>query len=289
MKIFKTILIFVFFILIVACSSIKSPKLIDIDRFELIQDKSDDLILKSDIKIYNPNRFSISSKDVSFNLYLDTLYLGKGNIDNGLMLIKKDTSLISSSLKLRKDQLYSLINLRDSVSLKILGSSAIPLISKRHYFDLEYKINISEFISRIAQNIIEDINIQINKVRIKKVDFSNIHLEVTFGLDNKTEMECVVKQMNINVYKTDNYKELLSSSIIKNSFRVNPMSLNEFSLDVKVNTLKMSTTFLSNTLSNNNSLFIELTSKVEYKNIEVPYSIKRRVDYNPKTLEILLK
>ncbi len=289
MRIHKKILIPLLLILITACSPIKSPNLIDVDRFEIVGDKTDQLFLNSDLRIYNPNRFSISSNDVSFNLYLDTLYLGKGSIDSGLMLTKKDTSLVSSSIILKKDQLYSLINLKDSVTLKILGSSAIPIISTRHYFDYEYKLDINDFISRIAQKIIEDVNIQIKNVNIKKVDLRSIVMEITFSLDNKTKIECGINQMDIKIYKSENYKELISSSIIKESFIVNPMSLNEFTLDARVNTFKMGAAFLVNTLSNKNSLFIELTSKVEYNNIEIPYSIKRRVDYNPRTLEILLR
>ena len=257
MRILKKILIPLLFILITACSPIKSPNLIDVYRFEIAEDKYDQLVLNSDLKIYNPNRFSFSSNDVSFNLFLDTLYLGKGSFDNGLILTKKDTSLISSSIILKKDQLYSLMNLKDSVTLKILGSSAIPLISTRHYFDLEYKLDIDDFISRIAQNIIEDVNIQIKKVSIKKVDLRSIFMEITFGLYNKTKIECGINQMNINVYKSDNYKELISSSTIKESFILNPMSLNEFTQDARVNTFKMGTAFLANTLSNKNSLFID--------------------------------
>lgn len=289
MKILKKILIPFLLILIAACSPIKSPKLIDVNRLEILEDKSDQLILNSDVKVYNPNRFSISSNDVNFNLFLDTLYLGKGSVDDGLMLTRKDTSLIYSSIILKKDQLFSLINLKDSVSLKIVGSSALPLISKRHYFDLEYKVDIYNFISRIAQNIIEDVNIEIKNVSIKKVDLRSIFMEITFGLDNKTKIECGINQMKINIYKTDNYKELISSSMIKESFKVNPMSLNQFTLDARVNTFEMGTAFLANTLSNKNSLFIELASKVEYNNIEIPYSIKRRIDYNPRTLKILLR
>ena len=95
--------------------------------------------------------------------------------------------------------------------------------------------------------------------------------------------------MNINVYKSENYKEILSSSVIKESFILNPMSLNEFTLDVRVNTLKMGAAFLTNSLKNKNSLYIEITSKLKYDNIEIPYSLKRRIDYNPITLEILLR
>ena len=292
MKVFKALFIFFIFILIlfiVACSSIKNPKLIDVDGFKIIDNKSDTLILISELSIYNPNRFSISSKDVSYDLFIDTLHVGKGNFANGLLLPKKDTTLISSSFVLKKTRLNSLINLKDSVSIKILGSTLIPYINKRHYFDLDYNINPNDLIYLLTNNIIKDVDVQITKVRIKKIDFKNIDLEITFGLDNKTKMECVVNQMNISVYKSNNYKELLGSSIIKDSFTIKPMSLNEFKLEVKVNTLKMGTAFLSNSLSNNNSLFIKVNSKLKYNNVEIPIKIKKRVDYNPVTLEILLK
>ena len=51
----------------------------------------------------------------------------------------------------------------------------------------------------------------------------------------------------------------------------------------------MGAAFFSNTMSNKNSFFIEASSKVEYNNIEIPITIKRKIDYNPLTLEIELK
>ena len=93
----------------------------------------------SDISIFNPNWFEISAEDVSFNLYIDTFFIGNGNIEKTMVLPKKDTSIISSTLNIQKRLLNSFIDLKDSVSLHILGSTAIPYISKLYYFDFEYK------------------------------------------------------------------------------------------------------------------------------------------------------
>ena len=289
MKIYIKIFILSLSVFTTRCTSIENPKLIGIESFEIVKNKSDQLTMNSDVRIYNPNRFSISSDNVSFNLFLDSLYLGKGSLSDDLTLTKKDTSLISSSIILNKRHLYSLINLKDSVSLKIIGSTEIPIISRTHYFDLEYKLDIESLISKVSQKIINDLKIKINEVRIKKVDLKNILMEITVGLNNKTEIGSSISKMNINVYKSENYKEILSSSVIKESFILNPMSLNEFTLDVRVNTLKMGAAFLTNSLKNKNSLYIEITSKLKYDNIEIPYSLKRRIDYNPITLEILLR
>ena len=108
-------------------------------------------------------------------------------------------------------------------------------------------------------------------------------------LDNKSEMECKIKKLDVKVYKTSNYKDVVGSSKIKDSFIIQADSFNEFKSQVKVNTLSMASAIFSNTMSNKNTLFIKASSMVEYNNIEIPFTIKRRVDYNPLTLEIELK
>jgi len=276
-------------LIFIGCSPFENPKFINLDSIELVDDQTENLVLISKVSVYNPNVYSISSKDVSFNLYVDDLLLGIGKIQNELILSKNDTTQVLSSLIIKKSQLKSFINMKDSIYLNIIGSTDIPYISKKYYFDFQYKLNTDDFISLFTEQIINDINVQISKVKIKKIDFSNIDLEVTFVLDNKSKMECVIKEMGLNIFKTKEHKDLLGTSKIKESFTVKADTLNEFNLVVKVNTLKMGTAFFSNSLTNKNSLFIEVNSKVNYNNIEIPYSINKRVDYNPLTLEIQLK
>ena len=64
----------------VACSSIEDPKFISVDKIELLEESSDELIVTSDISIFNPNWFEISAEDVSFNLYIDAFFVGFDNV-----------------------------------------------------------------------------------------------------------------------------------------------------------------------------------------------------------------
>ena len=50
----------------------------------------------------------------------------------------------------------------------------------------------------------------------------------------------------------------------------------------------MGSALLSNTIGNSNSFYIKVNSIVKYNKLEIPIIIKRRVDYNPLTLEIKL-
>jgi LEA14-like dessication related protein len=292
MKFLKSIFVILFLAIIMfllACSSIEDPKFISIDKIELLEERSDELIVTSDISIFNPNWFEISAEDVSFNLYIDTFYIGNGNIEKIMVLPKKDTSIISSTLNIQKKLLASFSDLKDSVSLHILGSTAIPYVSRRYYFDFDYKIYIHDFITLFADKVMQDVDVKISEISISKIDIQNIYLDVVFMLYNKSEMACKIKKLDVKVYKTSNYKDVVGNSKIKDSFTIQADSFNEFKSQVKVNTLSMASAIFSNNMSNKNTLFIKANSIVEYNNIDIPITIKRSVDYNPLTLEIELK
>ena len=135
----------------------------------------------------------------------------------------------------------------------------------------------------------QDVDVKISEISISKIDLQHIYLDVIFMLHNKSEMECKIKKLDVKVYKTNNYKDVVGSSKIKDSFIIQADSFNEFKSQVKVNTLSMASAIFSNTMSNKNTFFIKASSVLEYNNIEIPFTIKRRIDYNPLTLEIELK
>ena len=292
MKFLKSIFVILFLAVImffVACSSIEEPKFISVDKIELLEERSGELIVNSDISIFNPNWFEISAEDVSFNLYIDTFYIGNGNIEKTMVLPKKETSIISSNFNIKKILLDSFSDLKDSVSLHILGSTAIPYVSRRYYFDFEYKIYIQDFITLFADKLMQDVDVKISEISISKIDIQNIYLDVIFMLYNKSAMECKINMLDVKVYRKSDYKDVIGVSKIKDSFIIQSDSFNEFKSQVKVNAFSMASAIFSNTMSNKNELFIKVISLVEYNNIEIPFTIKRRVGYNPLTLEIELK
>ena len=273
---------------ITSCSSIKTPELNSINNIEITNENSENIFLVSEISVFNPNRFSISTKDISFNLYVDSLYVGKGEVDNELILAKNESTNINTSLVINKSNLKSFSSLKDSVSLNILGSSTIPYISKKYYFDLKYNIYPNDLISFFTERLMEDIKIKITEVKLKKLNIKNILLDFVFVLDNKSLMECKVKNLDIKLFKTNAYKDLIGSSEIKDEFTVESNTINQFESQLKMNILKIGTAFFLNSINNENSFFIEVNSIIEYNNLELPITIKRRIDYNPLTLEIEL-
>lgn len=283
------IILFAIFGFTISCTSFETPKIMSVDDVQITREDSESLFIDSKINVYNPNSFSISTKDISFNLYIDSVYIGKGDNINKLVLGKKTNSNINSSLIIKKSKLKTFLNLKDSITLKILGSTNIFNIPKKFYFDFDYRIYPKDFITLFTEHFMDDVNIQIKNVKVKKLNYKNIFLELTFALENKSTMECNVKSLDIKLFKSNSYQEIIGRSEIKENFRVRSNSINQFESQLKANILSIGSALFSNTIGNRNLFFVEVNSIIEYNNMEFPFTIKKKIDYNPRTLEIKLK
>ena len=288
MKAIFYLLIISSFILIGACSSIQEPKLISIDKVELIDDTDEEFSIETDLSIYNPNWFDISTDDIAFKIFVNTIYVGSAEIAGGVLIAKKDTSNVVSLLKIQKNYLDSNININDSVLVNAIGTTKIPYINKDFYFEFDYKINLSDYILPFANEIITDSDIQIKEVNIKSIDLMKIKLEVLFNLNNTTKNEYEISKLDVSIYNSSSYSTLVGRSTIDKGFTVLADKLNVFESEVSINTLSMGSAIFSNTISNSNSFYIKVNSIVNYNKLEIPIVIKRRIDYNPLTLEIKL-
>ena len=266
--------------------NIKNQKFIALESFVILEDNSNEVVLSCDFKIFNPNWFRISTKDVIFKLYSDSIYLGSGKLNKMITLPKKDTVLISSTLNIKKNIFNSFNSFKDSISLNILGSSSIPCISKRYYFNFSEKINLAKYLSVFASNLTEDLDLTINNINIRKIDFQKTYLDVVFRIYNKSMFECKINKLDIEVYETDKYMSILAVSKIKDSFSLKPATYNDFKSSVELNTLKIANVFFTNTLKNKSSLFIKANAIVNYNNIEIPFSTSKKINFNPLTFKI---
>ena len=275
-------------LIIGACSSVEEPQLISVDKVELLSDNPEEFIISTNLSIYNPNWFTLSAKDVVFNIFIDTAYVGNAEITGGIFIPKNDTSSVISILKIQKDCLDSNINIQDSILVHVVGSTKVPYINKDFYFEFDYKINLSDYILPFANEIITDSDIQIKEVYIKSIDLMKIKLEVLFNLNNTTKNEYEISKLDVSIYNSSSYSTLVGRSTIDKGFTVLADTLNVFKSEVSINTLSMGSALLSNTIGNSNSFYIKVNSIVKYNKLEIPIIIKRRVDYNPLTLEIKL-
>ena len=73
------ILIALFSLLIIFCigaCSIKHPKLISVEKVELLDETDTEIIIRSMITVFNPNQINFSANNVELSIFIDTSYIG---------------------------------------------------------------------------------------------------------------------------------------------------------------------------------------------------------------------
>ncbi len=289
MKVLK--FIFLSFLLIVllfifSLNNIKNQKFISIENFELIEEKTNHIVIDCDFKIFNPNWYNVKTNDVIFKLYSDTIYFGDGKLNNNIILPKKDTVLLSSTLKINKSILNSFDNLEDHINLNVFGSTSFPIISKRYYFNISEKFSIGEYLSLIISKYTENLDLQINRINFKKINLQNSHLDIGIRIYNNSKFNFNINKLDIEIYETDEHIKKIGMSKIKESFLLESDTFNDFSSFVEINTLKMASMFIKNSLKNKSSIYVKVKTIVNYNNLEIPFSSKKKIDFNPLTFEI---
>lgn len=289
----KIISVFLISLFLVACSTIKEPELVSVEKIQLdLDSKSEsknEFSVISIMKIYNPNWFTIKSNEVNFKVYIDTFFVGKANIIGELNLKKRDTGNVKVCLKLQKDFLESKINFKDTLQFSLLGSADIPYFPKIYYFNLKYKIKASDFVNSISDGLINEGNIKINEVKINNLSINNIQFNVLFNINNNINMDYVINKLDVDIYNSKAFKKVIGNSSLNEPMNIKANSVNEFSTIVNVNTIKLGASLINSVMNKQNSLFMNVNAIVSYKNILVPFTIRKEVEYNPLTLEIKLK
>ena len=205
--------------------------------------------MQSDLSIYNPNWFTISSDDIHFKLFVDTNFIASAEINEGFELIKMDTSNVSAMINIQKSQLDFISNIEDTVLVNVVGSMALPYFDSRYYFDFDYKLNVNEYVLPFANQFIEQSNVQIKEIKFIGVDLFKTSFEVLLSFDNTSSFEYEINNLVVEVYKTESYLTMLGETKLSNSFMVYPDTVNQFKSIVSVKTLSMSSSLFSNSIN----------------------------------------
>ena len=224
-------LIFLFSIIIIlfvgACS-IKYPELVSVEKVEFLEETESDIIISTKVKLYNPNKFDFSANDVDLSIFIDSSYIGVASLEEKLFITKKDTSLLTFLLYIQKDCLNSNINLKDSVIVNVLGVTNIPYTKKDIYFELQYKIDLSEYIMPIADDFLTDDAIKVKAISLKSMSLNQTNLEIVFEINNNTNLEYELTKLNVNLYSNPTFTNIVGSSVLDSSVNIYADTINSF-------------------------------------------------------------
>ena len=289
MKLFlKYFLITIILLCITACTSIKDPKLVSIDN--VVMESSDDsYTVLIDIKLYNPNMFPLRSKDVKLELFIDSLFIGKILLMNDFYIKKRDTLSLKTKLIIDYKLFKQPVNLNDILNLRVKGSAKVSIFSINYKFDIEHQLRLSDLMEPLLKNNLKESDVNFRAIKVKNIRLSTVDIVSTLTFKNNFNFDYTIEKLNIEIFDSNTYTNLVGQSSIGNPIQVVQKSNIDIESAISLNTAKLGKSILKNLFRRRYSLFIRANAVIVFNQIQVPITILKQVDYNPITQEVNIK
>lgn len=271
-----------------ACSTIKDPKLVSLENVD-VNSVGNSFSILTDLNIYNPNNFSLYSKNVNVELFLDDLFVGKINLLNQFKVKRKDTLKLRSKLNLDPMLFDQKVSLDDTLNLNLRGSAKISFIPLNYKFNIQQKLMLSDLIEPLVENNLKDSNINFKSIHIKNIGLSRVDMISVLTFKNNFNFDYSIEKLNVEIYDSSRYNNIIGESNIENPIEVK--NNNEFEIEsaITLNTAKLGKSILKNLLKKRYTLFVKVNVIINFNQIKLPFSIFKELDYNPITQEIYIK
>lgn len=290
MAIFYKNLSYLFFILVFSsCVNLNDPEVVDFTILNINKDSTDNLILKTNVVIYNPSVFNLNTDELKINVFYDTVLLAHTSFDNQINIISMDTSNLETDFVINSSALKYFANFQDTIILNVIGYTRIPFLNKKYFFNTEYLLSPNVEISKITNFLINKFGLRISKINFLSANMNEVNLNIGLTLENIDEFDLSFNKLETFIYSDINHEDLLGISILDTSALI---SFNNSSIvysNVKLNSLKLTKLLFRNSLNRKNILYIRINSVVNFDGINIPVSINKEIHYNPLTFEAEIK
>ena len=289
MKLFlKYFLIVLIILSFTTCSSIKDPKFISIENVE-VKSVGESFNVITDLKIYNPNKFAIHSKDIDIELFLDGLFIGKINLLNEFKVKRQDTLKLKSRLILEPKLFKQKVSLNDTLNLNLKGSAKVSFIPLNYKFNIEQNLILSDLLEPLIKNNLKGSDFNFKSIQIENIRLSSFDIVSALTFNNNFDFDYSIEKLNIEIYDSKNYNNLIGESNIDNHIKVKNQGEVDIESTITLNSAKLGKSILKNLLKKRYSLFVKVNAIIDFNQIQFPLTILREVDYNPITQKIYIK
>jgi len=126
----KTIGWVLLLLMAVACAKPTGFNYLGIRNFKVIQFGLKESTVGADAEFYNPNKYPVTMKGGSVDVYVNNNFFGKTTLDSTIQIPKKDTFLLPVVLKVNMNNtaiglLQTLAAGQDSVFIKLDGNAKV--------------------------------------------------------------------------------------------------------------------------------------------------------------------
>ena len=273
---------------ITACTSVKDPKLVSLDNV-VMESSGDSYSIITNLKLYNPNRFALSSKDVKLEIFIDSLFIGKVILLNEFYIEKRDTTTLKTKLTLEPQLFDQPVDLNDTLNLSVKGSAKVPILPINYKFDIEHQLILADLIDPILKKNFKESDVNFKSIKIKNINPSTVDIISALTFKNNLDVDYSIKKLDIEIFDSKIHTNLIGKSSLATPIQVDRKSEIDIESNITLNTAKLGRSILKNLFKKTYSLFVRANVIIVFNQIQVPLTILKQIDYNPISQEINIK
>ena len=149
----KNILFLIFLFLISCGTSIKQIEVKEISDVQFMGIEDNQIILKSELNLYNPNNKNLRASQVYSKIYFNTKFFGEfENLDN-IILKKNNPTKVNCLIKINTDALSLSMIYMSQFDLNFDGFVKINFPKKKFKFNLDYELDSKFLVEKFLNNL----------------------------------------------------------------------------------------------------------------------------------------
>ena len=150
------------FLVISSCVDLSEPEIVDFKIIDINKDSLNNLILKTNVNIYNPSIFNFSTDEFKINVFYDTFLVAHTFFDSQIDILNKDTFTLNTDFEINTSTIKYFTNFQDSILLNIIGYTKISFFNKKYFFNTNYSLSPNSEISKISNFLIDKFGLKIS-------------------------------------------------------------------------------------------------------------------------------
>ena len=149
----KNILFLIFLFLISCGTSIKQIEVKEISDVQFMGIEDNQIILKSELNLYNPNNKNLRASQVYSKIYFNTKFFGEFENLDKIILKKNNPTKVNCLIKINTDALSLSMIYMSQFDLNFDGFVKINFPKKKFKFNLDYQLDSKLLVEKFLNNL----------------------------------------------------------------------------------------------------------------------------------------
>ena len=149
----KNVLFLIFLFLMSCGNSIKQIEVKEISDVQFMGIEDNQIILKSELILYNPNNKNLRASQVYSKIYFNTKFFGEFENLDKILLKKNNSTKINCLIKINTDALSLSMIYMSQFDLNFDGFVKINFPNKKFKFNLDYELDSKLLTEKFLNNL----------------------------------------------------------------------------------------------------------------------------------------